>query len=199
MLERVWKKGTLLHCWWDVNWGSHHGKQYGGSWKTKIKLLYDPTIPLLHIYPDKTIIQKDTCTPIAKTGVPVIVQWKQIQLGTMMLQVWSLATLSELKTWHCHELWCRLQTWLGFCIAVAVAQASSCSSDWTPSLGISICLGWGPKRWKSQNKTKHKIAKTWKKPKCPSTDERIKMWYVYTMEYYYSLIKKTEIMLFADG
>ena len=32
--------------------------------KLKIKLLYDPAIPLLGIYPDKTIIQKDTCTPM---------------------------------------------------------------------------------------------------------------------------------------
>ena len=24
------------------------------------------------------------------------------------------------------------------------------------------------------------IAKTWKQPKCPSTDEWIKMWYIYT-------------------
>ena len=29
------------------------------------------------------------------------------------------------------------------------------------------------------------IAKTWKQPKCPSTDEQIrKMWYIYTMECY---------------
>ena len=29
------------------------------------------------------------------------------------------------------------------------------------------------------------IVKTWKQPKCPSTDEWIKkMWYIYTMEYY---------------
>ena len=29
------------------------------------------------------------------------------------------------------------------------------------------------------------IAKRWKQPKCPSTDEWIKeMWYIYTMEYY---------------
>ena len=30
--------------------------------KKGIKLLYDPTIPLLGIYPEKTIIQKDACT-----------------------------------------------------------------------------------------------------------------------------------------
>ena len=38
------------------------------------------------------------------------------------------------------------------------------------------------------------IARTWKQPKCPSTEEWIKkVWYVYTMEYY-SAIERNEIM-----
>ena len=57
--------GTLLHCWWEC-------KLIQPLWRTvwkflkklKIELPYDPAIPLLHIYPEKTIIQKDTCTPM---------------------------------------------------------------------------------------------------------------------------------------
>ena len=34
------------------------------------------------------------------------------------------------------------------------------------------------------------IARTWKQPRCPSTDEWIKkLWYIYTMKYY-SVIKR---------
>ena len=32
--------------------------------KLGIKLPYDPAIPLLDIYPEKTTVQKDTCSPM---------------------------------------------------------------------------------------------------------------------------------------
>ena len=33
-------------------------------------------------------------------GVPIVVQWKRIQLGTMRWWVQSLASLSGLRIWH---------------------------------------------------------------------------------------------------
>ena len=47
----------------NINWYSHYGELYGdSSKKLKIELPCNAVIPLLGIYPEKTIIQKDTCT-----------------------------------------------------------------------------------------------------------------------------------------
>ena len=46
--------------------------------KLKIELPYDPVIPLLGVYLDKTIIQKDTCPPIFIAALFTIAKtWKQ--------------------------------------------------------------------------------------------------------------------------
>ena len=61
----MWRKGNPPTLWWEC-------KLVQPLWKTvwrflrklNIELPYDPAIPLLGIYPDKTKIQKDTCTPM---------------------------------------------------------------------------------------------------------------------------------------
>ena len=62
-------KGTLLHCWWEY-------KLLQPLWRTvwrflrklNLELPCDPAIPFLGIYSDKTIIQKDPCTPVLITA-----------------------------------------------------------------------------------------------------------------------------------
>ena len=46
--------------------------------KLKTELPYDPAIPLLGIYPEKIIIQKETCTTIFIAALFTIAKtWKQ--------------------------------------------------------------------------------------------------------------------------
>ena len=63
----------------NVNWYNHYGKQYGVSLKKlKVELPYDPAIPLLGIYPEKTIIQKESCTTMFTAALFTIARtWKQ--------------------------------------------------------------------------------------------------------------------------
>ena len=68
------------------------------------------------------------------------------------IQHQSLASFSGFRVWHCCELWGRLQMGLGSHVAMAVAQASSYSSDLAPSLGTFICHGYGPKKTKKKKK-----------------------------------------------
>ena len=76
---RYGEKGTLLHYWW----GSKFVQPF---WKTirrylkklNIELPHDPAIPFLGIYPDKTFIEKDTCTCMFTAALFTIAKtWKQ--------------------------------------------------------------------------------------------------------------------------
>ena len=63
--RRCGVKGTLLHCWWECKLiQSLCRTVWRFLKKLKIELLYYPAIPLLDIYPEKTIVQKDTYTPM---------------------------------------------------------------------------------------------------------------------------------------
>ena len=81
-------------------------------------------------------------------------QWLTNLTRNMRFRVRALVLLSGLRIRHCHELWCRLQTRLRPCIAIAVVQASSCSCNSTPSLGTSICCRWSPKKQNKQKENK---------------------------------------------
>ena len=64
-----------------MNWYRHYGEQYGGSLKKLgIKLPYDPAIPLLDIYPEETITEKDTCT-LMFTAAPFTISGHGSNLG----------------------------------------------------------------------------------------------------------------------
>ena len=57
---------------------------------------------------------------LVEPGAPVVAQRVKNRPVTMRMRVPSLASRSGLRIWCGHELWCKLQTWLGSAIAVAV-------------------------------------------------------------------------------
>ena len=72
------EKGILLHCWeckliqplWRTVW--RFLKKLG------VEIPYDPTIPLLGIYPEKAIIERDTCTPVFTAALFTVARtWTQ--------------------------------------------------------------------------------------------------------------------------
>ena len=68
----------------------------------------------------------------------------------MRMWVRSLASFSGLNIWHCCEMWCRSQMWLGSLVAVAVAKVSRYGSNLTPSLGSYIFCVCDPKKQKKK-------------------------------------------------
>ena len=90
------EKGNLLHCWcklvqpfWKTVWRFLR--------KLKIELPYDPEIPLLGIYPDRTLIQKDMWTSMFKAALFTIAKtWRQPKCpttGEWVEKMWSIDTM----------------------------------------------------------------------------------------------------------
>ena len=96
----VWSKGTLLHCWWEC-------KLIQPLWRTvwrflkklKVELPYNPAIPLLSIYPQKTIIQKESCTTMFIEALFTIARiWEQPKCP--LKDEWIK------KMWHIYTMEC---------------------------------------------------------------------------------------------
>ena len=61
MVERVWRKGIPPTPLLGIGTTTME-KNMEVPQKTENRTIHDPAIPLLGIYPEKTIIQKDTCS-----------------------------------------------------------------------------------------------------------------------------------------
>ena len=78
--------------------------------KLKIELPYDPATPLLGTYLEKTIIRKDTCTPVFIAALFTIARtWKQSKCPPTeecikkMWYIYSMEYYSAIKnTKECH-------------------------------------------------------------------------------------------------
>ena len=97
-----------MHCWWEC-------KLVQPLWRTvwrflkklKIELPCDPAIPLMGIYSDKTIIQKDTCTPIVMEALFTLAKtWNQPKcplIDEWIKKMWYIYTVkyySAIKEWN---------------------------------------------------------------------------------------------------
>ena len=117
MLERVRRKGNpptmLVDC-----------KLVQPLWRTvrrflkklNIEVPYDPAIPLLGIYPEKTIIRKDTCTPIVIAVLFTIAKsWKQPKcplIEEWIKKMWYIYTMEYYSTLKKNEIMPFVATWV---------------------------------------------------------------------------------------
>ena len=114
---RCGEKGLLLYCWWEC-------KLVLSLWKTvwrslrklKTELPYDPAILLLGIYLDKTIIQKDTCSPMFNAALFTIAKtWKQRKCPSpdaWIKKMWYIYTMEATQPWKKNEILPSAVTWM---------------------------------------------------------------------------------------
>ena len=93
------EKGNFLYCCWKCKWIQLLWKTVWIPLKKKlgIKLPYDPTIPLLGIYPEKNIIEKDTCAPVFTAAqFKIAGTWKQPKCPSTdewLKKLWCIYTM----------------------------------------------------------------------------------------------------------
>ena len=84
--------------------------------KLKIELPYDPAIPLLGIYPEKTVIQKETCTTMFTAALFTIDRtWNQrrcLSKDEWMKKMWHIYTMKYYLAIKRNEIGSFVETWM---------------------------------------------------------------------------------------
>ena len=82
----------------------------------KIELPYDPAIPLLGIYPEKTIIQKETCTTMFTAALFTIARtWKQLKCPSTdewIKKMWHIYTMEYYSATKRNEIELYVVRWM---------------------------------------------------------------------------------------
>ena len=82
----------------------------------KVELPHDPAIPLLGIYPEKTIIQKETCTTMFTAALFTIARtWKQLKCPSTdewIKKMWHIYTMEYYSATKRNEIELYVVRWM---------------------------------------------------------------------------------------
>ena len=142
------EKRTLMHCWWECT-------LIQPLWRTvwrflkklEIELPYDPAIPLLGIYPEKTIIKKDKCTPMFTAALFTIVRpWKQPKCplaDKWIKKMWYIYTMEYYSAIKWNEIGSFVEVWMD----LETVTQSEVTSEREKQISYINAYMWNLEKW----------------------------------------------------